>query len=61
MVAVSKPNVTLIINGKPKNVHLDKTKKYFERSVLPLRQVGEKLKIIKPKIGDKNLEESESE
>ena len=61
VVAVNKPNVSLIMNGKPKNVHLDKTKKYFERSVLPLRQVGEKLRIVKPKLGDKNLEESESE
>ena len=27
VVAVSKPNVTLIVNGKPKNIYLDKTKK----------------------------------
>jgi hypothetical protein len=59
VIAVSQANVVILRNGKPYEVHKNRTKQYYGPGILPLREIwGEK---SVRKLGDKNLEESEDE
>ena len=61
VIAHNLPNIVVEIHGKPIELHLSKVKRFKTSITLPLRPLYNPVKTSKPKVQDKNLEQSESE